>query len=504
MERYADQQWALLVSSRLAGSPDFIRFTQEALASFAAGLIRRPTELILALDGQGQAVLKTADVSLKQAEVERLRQLRETGTEGWHTLSLGGVRRIAQVFLFEPFDWTVLVTERWDTFYQPVNRILWQSGLILLAAAVLSLALLLLSGGRLTRPLQSLVSAMGGIIDTGDLSRRVDPMYQDETGRLGHTFNLMASELERVHTRIKSYALQAALAQRRERRVRNIFQKYVPEPVINQLFQRPEPMPAGENRVLAVLFADIRNFSGIAETLRPDQVVESLNQYFGRMADIVMSRGGIVDKYIGDAIMAFFGAPVRHGDDARRAVLAGLEMIEALEELNEWQARRGRSPFHIGVGINYGEATVGSIGSEKKMDYTVIGDMVNLASRLEGLTRFYQEPILISESVYRSLEREFPCRLVDRVAVKGKKQVVRIYAPRRRLGPEEERAWKLYHHGLKLYYQREFEKAYRMFRSVRRLLPADAGTRRFMERTRVYLKSPPPADWTGAEVVQER
>ena len=121
----------------------------------------------------------------------------------------------------------------------------------------------------------------------------------------------------------------------------------------------------------------------------PAELVDSLNRYFSGQVDIIYNRGGIVDKYIGDAIMAFWGAPARHDDDALQSVLSGLDMIDALGKFNENQRRLGKPEFHIGVGINYGEVTVGNIGSERKMDHTVIGDSVHLASRMEGLTKTY-------------------------------------------------------------------------------------------------------------------
>jgi hypothetical protein len=167
------------------------------------------------------------------------------------------------------------------------------------------------------------VEAMKQIITTGDLRRRVELEYGDEVGELGHTFNLMTGELEKAYNQIKSYAFRAAVAQRKEQKIRQIFQKYVPADVIDQFFSNPESMLVGEKRSVAVLFTDIRNFTTISEMLAPDEVVESLNAYFGPMVDVVVAHGGIVDKFVGDAIMAVFGAPVKHDNDALQAVNAG-------------------------------------------------------------------------------------------------------------------------------------------------------------------------------------
>ena len=141
-------------------------------------------------------------------------------------------------------------------------------------------------------------------------------------------------------------------------------------------------------------------------------------------------------------------------------------MIDNLKEFNKWENQQGRDEFKIGIGINYGVVTVGNIGSDKKMDYTVIGDMVNLASRLEGLTKKYKEPIIISESLYKKIEGEFPCRMIDKVIVKGKKKGVRIYSVHRSISPYVKTGWDYFHHGQRCYYNRDFKGAFDYFREA--------------------------------------
>jgi adenylate cyclase len=372
---------------------------------------------------------------------------------------------------------------------------------------VASIILLLLFARYLTRPLQQVVDAMSDIIATNDLSRRVDVLYKDETGRLGHTFNLMTEELGKAYDQIKSYALRAAVSQVKEEKIRHVFQKYVPKTVLESFFKNPEGALVGENRILAVLFSDIRGFTSISEKMRPDEMVESLNNYFARMVDIVMrqpDREGIVDKYIGDAIMAFVGAPERHEDDALRSVLTAFEMLDALAEFNAWQRQKQRVPFQIGIGINYGSVTVGNIGSEKKMDYTVIGDMVNLASRLEGLTKKYHEPIVVSDSVYSRVKTSVKCRCLDKVAVKGRQRGAEIYTVRRALSSQEEKAWSLHEQALALYYERSFREATEVFQQVHALMPEDHCSDLFLRRCEKFVKSPPAESWKGVEEMTEK
>ncbi|MBI9097608.1 MAG: adenylate/guanylate cyclase domain-containing protein, partial [Spirochaetaceae bacterium] len=364
--------------------------------------------------------------------------------------------------------------------------------------------LLFIFSGYLTRPLEQIVDAIRTIITTNDLSTKVTLQYKDETGKLGHYFNIMTSELDKANNQMKKYALQAVIAKRKESKIRNIFQKYVPKNVVDRFYSDPESMLVGENRVLAILFSDIRSFTTISEGLPPDELVESLNKYFEMMVDVITSHHGIVDKYIGDAIMAFFGAPVHSDDDALQSLYAGLDMIEKLKEFNLWQAKHGREKFHAGIGINYGVVTIGNIGSEKKMDYTVIGDMVNLASRMEGLTKLYRESLLISESMYRKVSTVVPCRMVDHVIVKGKTKSVKIYSASRKLiGPMKE-AWDTHEKGVEYYYKREFNTALDFFQKTKTLLPDDHCSALFIGRCEKYIKNPPPPEWSGDTVLNRK
>jgi adenylate cyclase len=278
----------------------------------------------------------------------------------------------------------------------------------------------------------------------------------------------------------------------------------VPRDVIDQFFVHPEAMLVGENRVLSILFSDIRDFTTISEGMSPDQLVNSLNKYFGMMVDIIMGRKGVVDKYIGDAIMAFFGAPVKHEDDAIQSVYAGLDMLDALIKFNNYQKKHGLAGFKIGVGINYGIVTVGNIGCEKKMDYTVIGDMVNLASRLEGLTKIYKQKMIVSEDLRNLVVDLVGCRMIDKVRVKGKTKAVNIYSVMRKLNESEKRGWKQHGDAMRTYYELDFRKAKEMFRQVLTFLPNDYVALEFMKRCDKYAISPPPPDWDGTTIMKEK
>ncbi len=504
LNKYMESQWNLLVQNKLSDSQEYIETAQNAVSSYANTIIRGKTELIFAINGNGDVTMSTKDVKLSSSDRAELLKLFNDNTIGWVDFNLQGTERVGQTFYFQPFGWFVFVTDEKSAFFQEVTNITYQSIAVLAFSCIVSLILLMLFTSYLTRPLTRVVGAMHGIIKDNDLTSRVAVEYRDEIGELANTFNIMIGELEKAYKQIKEFALQAVIAQKNEHKIRNIFQKYVPKDVIDNFFTNPEGMLVGDNRVLAVLFSDIRSFTTISEGFMPDELVVALNKYFSLMVDVIMTRGGIVDKYIGDAIMAFFGAPVHHEDDGLQAVLVGLEMQEALKIFNREQAAIGRPEFRIGIGINYGVVTVGNIGSDKKMDYTVIGDMVNLASRLEGLTKKYHQELIFSTSVYRKVKSKLHCRLVDKVVVKGKTQGEKIFTAKRSLTPNEQAAWKIHHDALKLYYQREFAEAATLFAEVKRLLPNDYLAELFIERCEDLRRIQPPDDWQGMEVMTEK
>lgn len=502
--RFASSERALLVNNNLEDSHEFITAAQRAVANYATGLIGNPPELIIAFDKSGVVQFSTAEVSLTPNEMETVSGIIASHHQGWIELPLDGTMRVANVATFTPFGWTLFVTQERKVFFAAIDQIRWEAALTGAISMIAVIILVILFSRLLTLPLSQVAGAMHDIVKTGDLHRRVEVRYSDEVGELGETFNSMTGALEQAYGEIKNYALQAAIAQKREMKIRNVFQKYVPNQVIEQFFRAPESMLVGEERTLAILFSDIRGFTEMSERMQSKDIVESLNRYFERMVDAIMRNQGLVDKYIGDAIMAFFGAPAVDEESAYHSVVAGLDMIDELVDFNTWQRSRGWAPIRNGIGINYGNVTIGNIGTERKMDYTVVGDMVNVASRLEGLTKFYDERILISESIYRYVRNKIPCRQIDRVQVKGRRRGLAIYAVRREVETTEEKAWKLHARGLSYYYNRDFEDALHYFESADRLVPDDPITRIFLMRCKNYLEDAPPADWNGVTAFETK
>jgi adenylate cyclase len=504
LEKYVDSQWKILLDNDLTDRADMIQAAQAGIEVFARSIIRSDTEVIFAVDANGELVLSTAVFELLADESAGIRKSAELGDRSLQTASVGGVERVYTSFLFAPFDWVFFIGEQRDAFYSDVDRITFQTLYLIIGGSLIAVVLLLFFARYLTGPLRRVVTTMRDVIANSDLTSRVNVDFSDEIGEMSHTFNVMISELEQAYNRIKGYAYQAVVSQKKEQKIRQIFQKYVPQELIDQFFKNPESMLVGENRELSILFSDIRGFTSISEGLQPDKLVGALNRYFSVMVDIIMNRNGIIDKYIGDAIMAIFGAPVHHDDDGLQSVLTGLDMVDGVETFNAAQRKLNEPEFRIGVGINYGNVTVGNIGTERKMDYTVIGDMVNVASRLEGLTKQYKQPILISETLYEAAKGEVAVRLVDAVAVKGRTGGIKIYTASKSLTSSEAAAWEEHNAAMDVYYERDFAKAKEGFTRAGKALADDYLTEMMVQRCTRYAANPPDADWAGVEVMESK
>ncbi len=292
-----------------------------------------------------------------------------------------------------------------------------------------------------------------------------------------------------------------------EKNIRRAFSRFVPEQIIDELVDgaaQSDKVNVGEKRDVAILFSDIRSFTSISELNKPETIVAFLNRYFTTMCTIIKKHGGTVDKFIGDAIMALFGAPVSYEDNARRALAAAYEMREALPSvpLEDLILPEGMT-FNIGIGIHYGDVIVGSIGSQDKTDYSVIGDNVNLASRMEGLTKTYGSMILVTDAVKKDIYKttggtgDFEFRYLDDVKVKGKEKAVPIYAIDRNAQEFSQTYRDNYTKGFELYKDGTFSLAIEYFEKAVAELPDDKAANLMLERCLEFEKNP-PENWDGA------
>lgn len=233
--------------------------------------------------------------------------------------------------------------------------------------------------------------------------------------------------------------LEQAVSQELEkRRVRSLFSRFISPEMVEKMMETQDLNSLNKRSDVSIIFSDIRGFTTLSEKMTPEEVVALLNPYLEAMSKVIYKHGGTVDKYEGDAIIAFFGEPVHYEDHAIRALNASLDMRKALYEMREKWAKEGKpSQIEMGIGVNSGEVFVGMVGSEQRINYTVIGDNANLASRLQDLTKTYAWPILISESTYQSIKDDFDVEFADAVTVKGKTQAVNVYKVLGKKGAKE-------------------------------------------------------------------
>jgi adenylate cyclase len=293
------------------------------------------------------------------------------------------------------------------------------------------------------------------------------------------------------------------ITERKEKRwIRDTFAQYMSPKLVEVLAKDPGRVKlGGEDRQMTVFFSDLAGFTSISEHIPPSELVHLLNEYLDEMTDIItLKYDGYVDKFIGDAIMAFWNGMVDQKDHAKLACFAALDQVVSLKELQKRLAERNLPLLDFRAGINSGHMVVGNMGSKRKFNYTVMGDAVNLGSRLEGANKPFHTRLMISEFTYALVKDEVEVRPLDLLRVPGKKIPIPVYelaARRGELSPEQKAAFAAYAEGLALYRERKFERAGDVFKKALASLPQDGPSRLYIDRCRDFLASPPPADWDG-------
>jgi adenylate cyclase len=294
---------------------------------------------------------------------------------------------------------------------------------------------------------------------------------------------------------------------RQKRLIRRAFQYYLHPTVVDQIAENPQLLQlGGESRELTVLFSDIRSFSTIAESLSPEALVQLLNEYLTIMTRVVFHHNGLLDKYLGDGIMAVYGAPLSDPDHAFRACCSALDMMAELKALQARWASQGLPFLNIGIGINTALMVVGNMGSELRFDYTVMGDGVNLASRLEGANKEYGTNIIVSESTWEQVRERLATRELDVIRVQGKAQPTRIFEvlgglP---LPPERAAIGRLFEAALRAYRAQHWQAAIENFQQVLAVAPDDPPSQLYIQRCKTFMAALPPPDWDGVYTMQTK
>ena len=279
--------------------------------------------------------------------------------------------------------------------------------------------------------------------------------------------------------------------------IRETFQYYLMPDIINELLSNPEKLKlGGERKKLTIMFTDIVGFTNISETMTPEELTHLMNEYLGVMTEVVMKHKGLVDKYIGDAVMAFWGAPLPNNEQESDACKCAIEMSEKIKELNERWQKNGLPTLAVRVGINTGEVVVGNMGSQKRFNYTVIGDEVNFASRLEGINNYYGTNCIVSENVVSNLKKdEFILRELDTIRVKGKNEPKKIFELVTQPNEQTKKKIGVFETGLKSYRNRDWASAKRTFEESLSF-DNDKAAKVFLDRMN-DLGNTPPSDWNG-------
>lgn len=288
------------------------------------------------------------------------------------------------------------------------------------------------------------------------------------------------------------------IRERRNRQLKSAFGTYVAPEIVEQIAKDPDALQlGGVKKELTVLFSDIRGFTSISEKMDPQQIVAVLNDYLSAMSDVIFRHRGTIDKFIGDAIMAVFGAPVAHKDHADRACHVALDMVDELEKVNAANKEEDIPPLRIGIGINTGEMTVGNIGSRKRFDYTVIGDPVNLGSRLEGITKFFDVQIIVSGSTKEATTPGlFLFRELGNIQVKGKDEAVTAYELLRReqQDPVFEQFYTAWMSSIAAMKSKDMTSALNFMETCESLRPGDKGVAYYLDKCRSYTSHPEDFD----------
>jgi adenylate cyclase len=286
------------------------------------------------------------------------------------------------------------------------------------------------------------------------------------------------------------------------------FKRYVPSDLVAQLINQDiEAKIGGEKRELSIFFSDVANFTSISEKISPEELVQQLRIYFENVSKTILDNKGTIDKYIGDSVMAFWGAPVQSNNHAEMACRSAVNIQSILHMIFRKWANTGKDPFYTRIGIHTGEVIVGNMGYEERLNYTVLGDSVNLASRLEGVNKIYGTRIIVSQSTWEQCGDLFEFRRLDKISVKGRREgilIYELYSEKDEIEKPLRKFFAYYEKGLEYYFHRNFREALKYFNTVLKYRHTDGPSKIMRERCQRYIANAPPDDWDGSSVLTEK
>ncbi|MFN7709826.1 MAG: adenylate/guanylate cyclase domain-containing protein [Holosporales bacterium] len=440
-----------------------------------------PERVVKVIEGRTR-IAKVNDIS-DQAVVQAY-NLYQKNNAPFFFFTRNGISYIASFVKF-PAEvdarWTLGMVVLADDFIGAIKLTLRDVLIIALVILVLASLMLIVFSHKISYPIEVIAGQM----------RKIQNMEIDEEEGIPSRLQ----EISQINEAVM--AMKAGLAS---------FSKFVPKALVRRLIHTgQESKMGGERRQLTIMFTDIAGFTSISEGMKSEEITKHLSEYLDVLSRIVLQNKGTIDKYIGDAIMAFWGAPDRDENQTFRALEAILLCQQRLKEMNAIWTAAGKPSLPTRFGLHYGEVIVGNIGSADRLNYTVIGDAVNLASRLEGTNKLYGTGALVSEPVYERGRRKYLFRPVDMVAVKGKKKGIRIYELLAKLSEEgpltasadQRRQADFTTEAFELYLDRDFAGALKIYEELLKRYPDDSVAALFIARCHEYQKTPPPSDWDG-------
>jgi adenylate cyclase len=372
--------------------------------------------------------------------------------------------------------------------------------------------ILILAGGLLISAALTWLGSVYGLLLTIGLLLSIYFLDRYVLFASGYVFNVSIPTITVFLNFVGITSYKYFTEERKKQELKGTFAKYVSPAIVDEILKDPGNIELGGKKVeLTVMFSDVRGFTTISEKLDPRALSSLLNSYLTPMTDLVFETKGTLDKYMGDAIMAFWGAPIPLEDHPQRAATCALKMLKKLKVLQQEYAAKGLPTIDIGIGLNTGDMSVGNMGSNTVRSYTVMGDSVNLGSRLEGINKEYGTRIIVSEFTQRRIAQDFITREVDWVRVKGKAQPVRIFelmgtkasGP---LAPDGQMLTLLpeFEKGFRLYHERKFDEAVVSFTAALNTKPDDECSQLYIERCNEYLAEPPGNDWDGVYTMKTK
>lgn len=424
---------------------------------------------------------------LREPHVNQCLEMYRTSGASRFTFSSNGERYLGSVVDFpESFgkEWKIGMVVPQDDFIGSLRDTARHTLFIALAILVASVLLARVLARSISQPITLLA----------------EEARQIQNFRLDHSIDLTSSIKEIQELRDALVSMKIGLS---------AFRKYVPATLVQQLIQTGEAARlGGHEEQLTIFFSDIANFTSLSESLPPEALMVHLSAYLDEMTQIVIQHGGTVDKYIGDAVMAFWGAPMPEANHAQLACRAALDCQQRVHDLNTRWVSENKLPLPTRIGIHTGNVVVGNIGSSERMNYSVLGDAVNVASRLEGASKVYGTRIIVSEATYAQTATRFAFRPLDRVAVLGRKQGIMIYElvgdPEGQLPEGAKELCDGFSRGLDAYFRRDWKAALRTFTELGKAFPDDAPTALFLQRCQVLIAQPPVADWDGVTRLESK